>query len=132
MVHNTSKRTPPHRQTLNRNKHTRQTHHQQQPVGREDRRNHRSLRHRHQRCVTPKSQPAAGSDSPCSPLSTSTMGLSPSSCTYTIVDPSEPVRQQTLSFQHHEQPLILASLRGGLASSTASLLCQGLRYLRPN
>jgi hypothetical protein len=30
------------------------------------------------------------------------------------------------------QPLNLTTLRGGLTSSTASQLCQGLRYLRPN
>jgi hypothetical protein len=57
------------------------------------------------------------------------MELSPSNCTYTPVDPSAPMKlQQTLPSQLQGQPLILASLRGGLAS----LLCQGLRYLRPH
>jgi hypothetical protein len=68
---------------------------------------------------------------PGQPLSSSTMGLSPSNCTYTLVDPSASVKlQQTFSSRFQGQPLILASLRGGLASSTASLLYQGLRYLR--
>jgi hypothetical protein len=50
-----------------------------------------------------------------------------------VVDPFDLVKlQHTLSSQHQGQPLILATLRGGLASPTASQLCQGLRYLRPN
>jgi hypothetical protein len=71
--------------------------------------------------------------SPNNPQSSSTMGLSTSNCTNTIVKPSDPVKlQHTLSTQHQEQPLVLATLRGGLASPTASQLCQELRYLRPN
>jgi hypothetical protein len=89
----------------------------------------RHLHCHHQRCVTPKAQPAADLNGP---LSSSTMGLSSSSCTNTIVDPFDPVMlQHTLSSQYQGQPLILATLRGGLASSTASCLCQGLKYLRP-
>jgi hypothetical protein len=67
------------------------------------------------------------------PLSSSTVGLSPSNCTSTLVDPSDLVKlQQTLSSRYQGQPLILTSSCGGLASSTASLLCQRLRYLRPH
>jgi hypothetical protein len=64
-------------------------------------------------------QPAAD---PNSPLSSSTMGRSPSSCTNTIVDPSEPSKlQHTLPSQYEGHPLIPVTLRGGLASPTASL-----------
>jgi hypothetical protein len=64
---------------------------------------HRNLRRRLQRWVTPKPQPAAG---PNGPLNSSTMGLSPPGCTYTTVDPSEPVElQRTLPSQYHGQPL---------------------------
>jgi hypothetical protein len=50
------------------------------------------------------------------------MGLSSSNCTYTIVAPSDPKKyQHTLPPQHQGRPLIQATLRGGLASPTASL-----------
>jgi hypothetical protein len=44
------------------------------------------------------------------------MGLSPSNCTHTIVVPSDPEKlQQTLPSQFQGHPLILVTLRGGLA-----------------
>jgi hypothetical protein len=71
---------------------------------------HRHLRRRHQRCVTPKSQPSAG---PNGPLSSSTTGMSPSKCTHSIVDPSDPVKlQQSLQSQYKGQIQILAALVG--------------------
>jgi hypothetical protein len=87
-----------------------------------------NLRRRCQRCATPKRNPLQAQMAP-ELLHHETVTLG---CTNTFAEPSELVKhQQTLSSQHPGQPLILASLRGGLAASTASLLCQRLRYLRP-
>jgi hypothetical protein len=73
-------------------------------------------------------QPTASTNSP---QSSSTMGLSSSNCTYLRVDLSDPKKlQHTLPPQHLGRPLILATLRGGLASPTASLSAKDSRNNR--
>jgi hypothetical protein len=84
---------------------------------------------RHQQCVTPKPQPAAGLNDPPELLQHGTITLK------LHTRSSIPLIRRSFNKHSHLSsrgyPLILTTLRGGLASPTASLLCQGLIYLRP-
>jgi hypothetical protein len=65
LVHNTPKRTPPHKQTPEQEQ-THTTHHTTTPghPGEDNKTSRRQLRRRHQRCATAKPQPAASPNGP--------------------------------------------------------------------
>ena len=112
--HHTNKRAP----------HILHCHH----LGEELKASRRKLRRCHQRCAMPKPQPVA---SPSGYPDSSTMGLSPSSRTDTIVDPSAPeVHQQNTPVAAPMNTTDPDHSAWGPRLSHHLTLCQALRYLK--
>jgi hypothetical protein len=124
MVHNTPKRTPPHKQTLNINKRTQQS--TPPTATRWERRSKQAA----ETCAVVTN---AGSRQSCNSLHARTARELLHHGTVTLRLHIHDRRSLSVPVKLHSantpnsvpcQPLILTSLRGGLASSTASLLCQ--------
>jgi hypothetical protein len=112
--------------------HTNNTHYKtlhHHPLGEEPKESHCSPRRRHQRCARLKPQPAASCTS--GNPNSSTMGYCQQAAHRSSIRLLRRCFGRTHpSQQQYMKPPILTTLRGGLASSTASFLCQRLRYLK--
>jgi hypothetical protein len=125
-LHHEPKRNPPH--TNNARKQRTQQDTTPPQTGRRVKEATTALRHRRQRCATAKVVTRCKFKWPPELLHHE---LSPSRCAHMVVDLSAPMLlRQNTSVAAPMRPPNLTTLRGGLASSTTSLHCQGLGYLR--
>jgi hypothetical protein len=119
------------KQQFNITRHTRTTHttkHYTTTAWEKSQRSRHNLRRYHQRCATTKAANRCKLKWPPELLHHE---LSPSSCTHKVVDLSAlTLLRRNTPFAAPMKPPIPATLREGPASSTASLLCQELGYLR--